>query len=245
MEKRFKGKVIVFTGGSGFLGQQFITALEAEGAEIVNIDARDKSWSTDITDAQAVRTTVTKIYEQFGHIDGLVHAAALNAAPGSSAMHFAPYESFDLDLWRKELEVNITGAQIVTQAIAPIMMEQRSGSIVFIASDLGIIAPNNSIYEKGMFKDVAYVTSKAGMLGMMRAWASYLGPFGVRSNALVPGGMYNGQPESFVQKNSALNMLGRMAKPGDYNEPLAFLLLDGSAYMTGASLIVDGGRTAW
>jgi NAD(P)-dependent dehydrogenase (short-subunit alcohol dehydrogenase family) len=110
---------------------------------------------------------------------------------------------------------------------------------------LALIAPNNGIYESGKFKDIAYVTSKAGLLGLMRTWAAYLGPHRVRVNAAVPGGMFNNQPESFVEKNSALNMLGRMAKKDEYNGMIQFLLSDASSYMTGASLIMDGGRTAW
>ena len=79
----------------------------------------------------------------------------------------------------------------------------------------------------------------------MRSWASYLGKYNIRVNAAVPGGMYNGQPEDFVEKNSALNMLGRLADNGEYNGVIQFLLSDASSYMTGASLIIDGGRTAW
>ena len=117
--------------------------------------------------------------------------------------------------------------------------------MVFISSDLSLIAPNNSIYGEGKFKDIAYVSSKAGLMGLMRAWASYLGPYGVRVNALVPGGMRNGQSDDFAKRNSALNMLGRMANPGEYDAAVAFMLSDASSYMTGSSLIIDGGRTSW
>jgi NAD(P)-dependent dehydrogenase (short-subunit alcohol dehydrogenase family) len=83
------------------------------------------------------------------------------------------------------------------------------------------------------------------MMGLMRAWASYLGSYGVRVNAFVPGGMRNTQSDEFAAKNGSLNMMGRMAEPGEYNATVAFLLSDASPYMTGASLVVDGGRTAW
>ena len=124
-------------------------------------------------------------------------------------------------------------------------MKQCSGSIIFIASDLGLIAPDNRIYDEGKFKDIAYVSSKAGILGLSRAWSTYLGPYNVRSNALAPGGMHNGHPPEFVEKVSKLNMLGRMAQLGEYNGSIAFLLSDASSYMTGSTLVVDGGRTAW
>lgn len=241
-----KGKVIIVTGGAGVLGKQIVDHLEAEGAVAVSFDING-SPPVDVTSKGSVGHWFDSLFEFYRRIDGLVHAAAINAALGSAELQdpWSPYESFPLALWNRELEVNLTGANLVTQAVAPVMMRQERGSIVFIASDLALIAPNNSIYEEGKFKDLAYCTSKAGLLGLMRAWAAYLGPHGVRVNALAPGGMENGQDREFVNRNSRLNMLGRMAQPGEYNGPIQFLLSEASSYMTGATLVVDGGRTAW
>jgi NAD(P)-dependent dehydrogenase (short-subunit alcohol dehydrogenase family) len=241
-----KGKVIILTGGSGFLGSQFKRHLTACGAKVVIFDNQAKI-SVDITNQNDVKKAVNRTLKVYKRIDGMVNVAAINAIPGSetSKYFWKPYEKYPLELWKRELDVNLTAAHIVTQAVAPVMMKQKSGSIVFLASDLAVIAPNNSIYQKGNFKDIAYVTSKTGLLGLMRSWASYLGKYSIRVNAAVPGGMYNGQAEDFVKKNSALNMLGRMAKKDEYNGVIQFLLSDASSYMTGASLIIDGGRTAW
>jgi len=241
-----KGKVIILTGGSGFLGSQFRRHLVSCGAKVVIFDNQEKT-PIDITNPEDVKKAVAETLKAFKHIDGMVNVAAINAIPGSKTSQdlWKPYEKYPLELWKKELDVNLTAAHIVTQAVAPVMMKQKRGSIIFLATDLAIIAPNNSIYQKGNFKDVAYVTSKTGLLGLMRSWASYLGKYNVRVNAAVPGGMYNGQPAKFVKKNSALNMLGRMAKKDEYNGVIQFLLSDASSYMTGASLIIDGGRTAW
>ena len=241
-----RDKVIILTGGSGFLGSQFNEHLKACKAKVFVFDHQaDKP--VDITDAGDVKKAVNGIYKKYGRIDGMVNVAAINAVPGSKTSKdlWKPYEKYSLDLWKKELDVNLTAAHIVTQAVAPYMMKRKSGSIVFLATDLAVIAPNNSIYLKGNFKDIAYVTSKTGLLGLMRSWASYLGKYNVRVNAAVPGGMFNGQPADFVKKNGALNMLGRMARKGEYNGMIQFLLSDASSYMTGASLIIDGGRTAW
>jgi NAD(P)-dependent dehydrogenase (short-subunit alcohol dehydrogenase family) len=241
-----KDKVVAITGGSGFLGQQYARALEEAGAIVAIWDFRDVSRVVDITNREHVQKEVDLMVKEYGHLDVLIHNAALNPAPGVDTNDFwAPYESAPLDIWRKELEVNLTGAQIVTQAVAPVMMKQRSGSIIFVASDIALIAPNNSIYPEGNFKDIAYVASKAGVLGLMRAWASRLGPYNVRVNALVPGGMYRNHDPEFAKKNGALNMLGRMAQPGEFNGAVLLLASDASSFMTGSCLVIDGGRTAW
>jgi NAD(P)-dependent dehydrogenase (short-subunit alcohol dehydrogenase family) len=241
-----KNKVIILTGGSGFLGSQFNQHLTSCGAVVVIFDNQADN-PVDITNPVDIKKAVDKTFKLYKRIDGMVNVAAINAAPGSKTSRdfWKPYEKYPLELWKKEMDVNLTAAHIITQAVAPVMMNQKSGSIIFLATDLSVIAPNNSIYQEGNFKDIAYVTSKTGLLGLMRSWASYLGKYNVRVNAAVPGGMYNNQPAEFVKKNSALNMLGRMANKGEYDGVIQFLLSDASSYMTGASLIVDGGRTAW
>ena len=225
------------------MGRQYTTALRTFGAKVVNWDIAE---GIDVTDKNALTAAARTTMKKFGRIDVLITAAALNPdAGGSSKEHWAPYEKFSQSLWEKELTVNLSGSHLSIQAVAPYMMKRQSGSIILIASDLALIGPQNSIYDRGKFKDIAYIASKAGVLGLMHAWAAYLGRFEVRVNALAPGGMFHDQSKEFVKRNGKLSLLGRMAQTGEYNGPLIFLASDASSYMTGATLVVDGGRTAW
>ena len=240
-------KIIIITGGCGFLGTHFKNHLVQEGGFVEVMDTEAEP-SVDITDEQSISDAVDRILDKHGRIDGLVHAAAIDSVPSVGdkiSPQFSPYETYPKKLWEKAFSVNLQGAQLVTQKVAPHLMRQGFGSVVFISSDLGLIAPNNTIYDTGSFKDIAYSTSKAAVIGLSRNWASYLGTYGVRSNAISPGGVYNGQPKEFVRKNVALNMMGRMARPEEYNGAVQFLLSDASSYMTGANMVIDGGRTAW
>lgn len=237
------GKVVIITGGSGFLGKQYSEALRARGARVVNWDITE---GIDITDPSSLKKAASEVMEKFGKIDIVITNAALNSTPGSSDNdNWAPYHTFSKALWDKEFSINLTGSHLTVQAVTPFMMRRHSGSIILVASDLALIGPQNKIYPRGKFKDIAYITSKAGIMGLMRAWAAYLGPYNVRVNALVPGGMENKQDSVFRKKNSELSMLGRMSRKGEYNGAIVFLASDASMYMTGSCLIIDGGRTAW
>ncbi len=245
------GRVVIITGGTGNLGRQYVASLTQAGAKVVIWDKAGVGESVDITDEKMVQEAVAKVVAQYGRIDALINNAAMNLAVDDPAAKQAqvPYEEYPIDLWEKELKVNLTGAMICIKAVAPTMMKQRSGSVINIASELAVIAHDRRVYNDQTgrrFKSVAYPTTKAGILGLTRQWAARLGEYNVRVNALSPAGMHqDGQPEDFVARYGATMMLGRMAEPGEYNGAIIFLCSDASAFMTGQNLIIDGGRSAW
>lgn len=264
-----QGRVAIITGGAGFLGMQYAGILSKAGAHVVLFDVKDETAmqefaqkitdangiealgiKVDITDKDAIIAAVENVVKKFGTVDVLINNAAMNPAVGSkdAEMLFAPYEKYPVDLWRKEVEVNLTGAQICTQAVAPIMMEKKKGVIINIGSEIAVATYDHRVYGEGSgkYKSAAYITTKSALLGLTRSWASYLAPHGVRVNMFCPVGMQTpAHKEDFVARYASLNMFGRMAQPGEYNGAILFLCSDASAFMTGANLIMDAGKTAW
>ncbi|MDP6574943.1 MAG: SDR family oxidoreductase [Candidatus Peribacteraceae bacterium] len=132
------------------------------------------------------------------------------------------------------------------------MSKNGGGAVVNISSDLGIIAPDQRIYkEEGLADDcqsvkpVTYSVIKHGLIGLTKYTATYWADKGVRCNAIAPGGVYNDQPDGFVNKLKQLIPLGRMANEDEYKGSIQFLLSSASSYMTGTVLVVDGGRSCW
>ncbi|OGY65319.1 MAG: hypothetical protein A3A16_02630 [Candidatus Harrisonbacteria bacterium RIFCSPLOWO2_01_FULL_44_18] len=259
-----KGKVAVITGGAGMLGREYARILSDAGAMVALFDVlpqkeinkrvkeisssgRVMGMTMDITKEKQVKEAVKKVIKKFGAIDILINNAAATDFSGfKNSERFAPYEDFSLDVWEKEIGVGLTGALICSQAVIPFMKKAKSGVIVNISSTHGIIAPDNRIYGDGKFKAITYPVIKSGILGLTRALASYLAPYNIRVNSLVPGGVKAGYlDEQFEKDYSSRTMLGRMADKEDYAGAILFLCSDASSYMTGSSLIIDGGWTAW
>lgn len=238
------GKVVIITGGAGMLGKEYAGVLSDAGANVISFDI---SEGIDITDSEMIKQKTKEAHQKYGRIDVLINNAAATDFSGfKDTNRFAPYENFPLDVWEKEIKVGLTGALICSQAVIPYMKKAQSGVIVNVSSTHGVIAPDNRMYGDGRFKAITYPVIKSGILGFTRALASYLAPYNIRVNSLVPGGVKAGYlDEQFEKDYSFRTMLARMATKDDYNGAMLFLCSNASSYMTGAMLIVDGGWTAW
>lgn len=266
-------RVAIITGGAGLLGEQHARVLAAAGARILLADvdgdaatrmaarvAADtggdvRGIACDVGSAQDVQRAVDAATATFGRLDILINNAAMTVKGGGdrAQAYFAPVESYPLDLWNEALRVNLTGTFLCCQAAGRIMVQQGRGVILNIASDVGVISPDHRIYEGARSPHTglpfntppAYATTKAGVIHLTKYLATYWAKQGIRVNALSPGGIRTTHEDTFVQQLTSRIPMGRMAKVDEYQSAVLFLVSDASSYMTGANIIVDGGRTAW
>lgn len=264
------GRVAVITGGAGMLGVRHAEAIAEKGGTPVLVDVSAERCAgaeahiralggealgvaTDITRPESVASMVSLVMQRYGRIDILINNAALTVKGGGSSFddYFAPFEEYPQTLFDMALRVNLDGAFLVTQAIGSGMAERGSGVILNIASDVALISPDHRIYEgmtyggKPFNTPIAYSMCKAALLAFTRYLATYWAPKGVRVNALSPAGVFDNHEPDFVSRFSNLVPMHRMAHKDEYKGAVIFLCSDASSFMTGANLVVDGGRTAW
>lgn len=260
------GKTAIVTGATGLLGRQHCLALAEAGAYVVVADLdletcravestlpdRDHlSLRVDVTDQTSLAAARDAILKKYSRLHILVNNAAVNDMFENPALaaEQSMFEHYPLEMWRKSLEVNVTGIFLAAQIFGTPMAARGAGSIINIASTYGMVGPDQSLYQKPdgeqvFYKSPSYPATKGAVLNFTRYLAAYWGKNGVRVNSLSPGGVENGQENWFVENYSRRTALGRMAQPTDYKGALVFLASDASAYMTGANLVVDGGWTA-
>lgn len=266
-----KGRVAIITGGGGMLGYQHAVTIADLGGIAVLLDINAQALESnkarlqdevgveplcltvDITDVDAVSAACSAVLAKYGRVDILINNAARNPkVEGNDGKEFSRLENFPWEQWRLDLDVGLGGAFNCAKVFGPHMAAQGHGVIINIASDLGVIAPDQRLYQvegkaadEQPVKPVTYSVVKHGLIGLTKYLATYWCEQGVRCNALSPGGVYAGQNDVFLGKLTQLIPLGRMAKVDEYRGALAFLCSDASSYMNGANLIADGGRSTW
>jgi NAD(P)-dependent dehydrogenase (short-subunit alcohol dehydrogenase family) len=251
MELDLTGKVALVTGGSRGIGRaialEFAKAgariviasrkqagVDAVAAEIQSLGGTVLAIAAHVGDEQAITSLVRRSEEAFGRIDILVNNAATNP-------HFGPLLDATSAQWDKIMQVNLRGAFLLCQQVAPGMKERRWGSIINIASIEGL--------HPSRWTGV-YSVSKAALLLLTQALAQELGPFGVRVNALAPGLIKTDfsqalwQSSAIAEAVASRTPLGRLGEPDDIVGAALFLASSASAYINGAVLTVDGGLTA-
>jgi NAD(P)-dependent dehydrogenase (short-subunit alcohol dehydrogenase family) len=244
---RLDGRVAVVTGASRGLGERFVRVLRAAGAEVVAA-GRDADRLTRLAEETGASVELGDVRDD-GHLDRLVQHALTRhgrldiAVPNAGIADVVPFEELDLAQLRDMIEVNLVSVMVLAQLAGQAMLAAGGGSIVNIASILGLVAPGDTAMA-------GYTAAKAGVIGVTRDLAAEWGRRGVRVNALAPGyfptDMTGGLTHpGAIKRIERRTLLGRVPRLGELDGALLFLASDASSYMTGQTLVIDGGWTAW
>lgn len=244
------GKTAIVTGGSRGIGKEMAEGLAEAGAGLM-LCARRSEWldetvaqfqtdgysvigkTCDVSKPEQVQAVVDEAVQKFGKVDILVN----NAGVSWGAMP----EEMPLEKWQHVLDVNLTGCFLFAQAAGREMLKRNSGSIINIASISGLTSSANGPFYAG------YVASKAGLIGLTRELAASWGRKGIRVNAIAPGFFHSRLADSVIDiyKRSIRenNVIPRVGNEGELKGVAVFLASDASSYITGQTIVVDGGMT--
>lgn len=264
-------KNALITGAAGLLGFEHSMALLESNANLILTDIsldqlkfkKDKIkkeypsskihiYQMDVSSLESIKMVNDELISNDLNVDILINNAAIDAKV-EGKKNLKRLEDFSLEQWDKEIGVGLTGSFLCSKVFGSQMVkDNKRGVILNIASDLSVIAPNQGLYRTSNLpefeqdvKPITYSVIKTGLIGLTRYLSTYWCKEGIRCNALSPGGVFNNQPEEFVEKISKLIPLGRMAKSDEYRSAIQFLCSDASEYLNGQNIVIDGGRSVW
>ncbi|MBV9803623.1 MAG: glucose 1-dehydrogenase [Solirubrobacterales bacterium] len=243
---RLAGKRIIVTGAARGLGREFVLHLAALGARVLAADISQAGLEEtckqaegvevlpaviDVSSAGQTRALAQTARDALGGLDALVNNAAVVAG-----LSRRPFEEIPEEEWDRVLTVNVKGTWLCAAAVAPLLREAGGGSIVNLASEVAFSGSPGVAH---------YVASKSAVIGLTRVLARELGPSQIRVNAIAPGFIPN-EGSAAMLGGAAYDVsatpLGRLGQPEDLLGALAFLVSDESAFVTGQTLLVNGGR---
>jgi len=244
------GRTAIVTGGSRGLGKEIAEGLAEAGANLV-LCARRSEWldetvrefeargfavvgkTCDVAKADDVQAVIDTARDAFGRIDILIN----NAGTSWGAMP----EDMPLEQWQNVIDVNLTGCFLMAQAVGREMLRAESGSIINITSIAGLTSSANGPFYAG------YVASKAGLIGLTRELAASWGRKGIRVNAIAPGFFHSRLADAVIDIYEGsireTNVIPRVGRAGELKGVAVFLASDASSYITGQTIVVDGGMT--
>lgn len=249
------GKVIVVTGGGGFLGAKFCAAIAQQGgiAIIADVDAvaaagvaaqiaatcpgRAEAVALDITSVASINALIADLQQRYGRIDALVNNAYPRNREYGKKLEEVTYDSFC-----ENVGMHLGGYFLTAQQFSLYFREHGGGNIINMSSIYGTMTPRFEVYaDTPMTMPVEYAAIKSAVNQLTRYFAQYFKGDGIRVNSLSPGGILDDQPEPFLRKYDAHCSSKGMLDPQDVCASLIFLLSEASRYVTGQNLVVDDG----
>ncbi|MEI4742021.1 SDR family NAD(P)-dependent oxidoreductase [Rhodococcus erythropolis] len=246
-----RDRVVVITGGGQGIGREYARQLGAAGAipviadvnadsgarvaeEVRSAGGRALAIATNVADADSVQNLIDGTVEEFGRIDVLVNNAAI-----FSSLAMRPFEEIPVDEWRSVIDVNVTGTYLCARAVAPVFKKAGWGRIINIASGAVPLGVPNYLH---------YVASKAAITGITNSLARELGKFGITVNAVQPGGTFTEVPRETVTAEGKVKLVAnqcipREEVPADLSGAVIFLCTNAAEFITGQTIVVDGGLT--
>ena len=255
-----ENKIALVTGGFGKIGSAICEALVELGAELIIVDLPNLNkdeyslyqkykekitiFECDIEQEQERNKLIHSINREYKKLDILINNAAFLGGTNLDGW-VTDFEHQSLETWRRALEVNLTCPFHLTQGFLTLLKNSTSPSVINISSIYGIVGPNWDLYDgTSMGNPAAYAASKGGLIQLTRWLSTTLAPK-IRVNSIAPGGVFRNQPDNFVSKYEARTPLKKMAKEEDLKGTIAYLASNLSEYVTGQTLVVDGGFCSW
>lgn len=256
MSALLQGRVVVITGGAGLIGRSFARSVAAQGATTVVADidvaageaaaqalraelpqAAVTFKPVDITSKQSLLDLIEALHGEYGRIDALVN----NAYP-RNPRYGRKFEDVTFEDFNQNVSMHLGGYFLAAQQFIGYFRRQGHGAIVNMASIYGVVAPRFQVYEgTAMTMPVEYAAIKSALIHLTRYLARYLKGANIRVNCISPGGILDGQPESFLEKYGAHALFKGMLDVADLQGALLFLLSDMSKFVNGQNLVVDDG----
>lgn len=249
-------KKIIVSGGAGLLGKEIVVALAQFGAQVVIAEtdkrkgkllAKDLTnagfdvgyYYFDLSDIKNLKNSIKKLIKSNGQFDAWINCAYPRTKDWNTKV-----EEFRYDSWQKNVDMQLN-SYALSSIYAAESMKKKGGCIINFGSIYGVVGPDFNIYKKTkMTMPAPYSAIKAGIINFDRYLASYFGRYNIRVNTICPGGVFNKQDHKFVRNYSQKVPLKRMARPQEIVPTVVFLACDAASYVTGATIMVDGGWTA-
>ncbi|MCK4794973.1 MAG: 3-oxoacyl-ACP reductase FabG [Desulfobacteraceae bacterium] len=256
---RLKDKVAIVTGGAHGIGEAICLHLASERAKVAvadidekgamatakDIEAKDGdalALKTDVCDPESTQEMARKTAEHFGRIDILVNNAAIFFRPSLTE---GPFWEMDLAEWDRVIAVNLKGPFLCSRAVVPYMQKQSQGKIINTASSMFFVGH----FDRPRYAH--YTASKGGLIGLTRAMARELGEYNINVNAIAPGSTFSDEDRTDLERIKVkservpFRSIKRIEYPEDISGTVVFLASSDSDFITGQTIVIDGGAVMW